>query len=992
MMSHEPRNDRAGSPDPRGLLLDSICDRFELAFRAGEGPDVFGYVEEALPENRPALLRELIAVAVELELGRAAPANLAGESGTPRDLIAGRYRVLGPHARGNLGVVQVALDTELNREVALKQVRPEHAHDGALRERFLLEGEITGRLEHPGIVPVHSLGTDSEGLPYYTMRLIRGKSLRDAIRGLSETEAEPRSAEHRNLKLRELLRRLLVVCDAVHHAHGRGVIHRDVKPSNIVLGDDGETLLVDWGLAKVLGQSGPDADGPSHSGHMVVSSGSDLAETRAGSVVGTPAYMAPEQAEGRINEVGPWSDVFSLGATLYYILTGRAPRDGIDDDPNPPAQPGDVPRVRRIAPEVPPALEAICLKAMATQPADRYSSARTLAEDVIRWLDDEPVTAWHEPFSTRFRRWGRRHRTAVVAAGVALVAGVIGLSTLATLQAWVNGRLTEANAATTKAKEAAEAALAEKTRAKQATEKALAQSEESRKQAEAIGSFLTETFRSPDPEQDGRKIKVVDVLDRSAAKLEREFAGSDVTRGTLLSVLGQTYIGLGLYDRAEAILKKARDVLKSALGADHQDAIACDNQLAIALTKNGHLREAIDLFEETLKRCEGRFGADHVGALAVRGNLAEAYREAGRLDDAIALAETTLRLREATLPPDHSDILTTRNTLAIAYGQAGRMNESISLLEGTLKQREATLSQDHPDTLTARTNLGSAYLQAKRHVEAIAVIERTLELQEAKLDHDHPRTLTTRGNLAAAYWSMKRLDRSIPLFEETLRQCLAKLGPDHPQTRLTRANLGVNYCEAGQTADGAEMLQQALQGARGRPDEQHLTATFAKTLIPAYESLNRWADAESLWPGELTRYRKVLASDSEYLASALAMFGQNLLRQAKWVEAEPVVRECLVIRTKVLPNQWSRFNSLSMLGRALLGQGRFTEAEPLIIEGYEGMKAREATIPTKARPRLVEAAEDVVRLYEASGQREKLRAWKEKLGLADLPADVFTHP
>jgi serine/threonine protein kinase len=220
----------------------------------------------------------------------------------------------------------VALDAELHREVALKQILDHHAEDPVSRARFLLEAEVTGGLEHPGIVPVYGLGTYPDGRPYYTMRFIRGDSLKEAIARFHADSALKSDPGRQSLELRKLLRRFTDVCNAIEYAHSRGVLHRDIKPGNIIVGQHGETLVVDWGLAKATGRSEPGAEERT----LVPSSASGSAETLPGSALGTPAYMSPEQARGEIEHLGPRSDVYSLGGTLYCLLTGQPPLEADD--------------------------------------------------------------------------------------------------------------------------------------------------------------------------------------------------------------------------------------------------------------------------------------------------------------------------------------------------------------------------------------------------------------------------------------------------------------------------------------------------------------------------------------------------------------------------------------------------------------------------------------------------------------------------------------
>ena len=362
-----------------------------------------------------------------------------------------RFRVLRPHARGGLGAVFVALDQELHREVALKQILDGHADEPTSRSRFLLEAEVTGGLEHPGVVPVYGLGTYGDGRPYYAMRLIRGDSLKEAVDRFHNDAALLDDPGRRSLEFRKLLRAFTDVCNTIEYAHSRGVLHRDIKPGNIIVGKHGETLVVDWGLAKVTGKSDPLAG--EHT--LVPSSSSGSSETSPGSALGTPAYMSPEQASGELERLSPRSDVYSLGGTLYYLVTGKPPQEGDDvGELLRRAQRGEFARPRQRDSSIDQALEAICLKAMATEPVGRYRTPRELADDLDRWLADEPVAAWHEPIARRARRWARRNRAAVATAAVAILAGVFGLAFVLAVQTWAKaevtralGRETRANAA-----------------------------------------------------------------------------------------------------------------------------------------------------------------------------------------------------------------------------------------------------------------------------------------------------------------------------------------------------------------------------------------------------------------------------------------------------------------------------------------------------------------------------------------------------------------
>jgi tRNA A-37 threonylcarbamoyl transferase component Bud32 len=272
----------------------------------------------------PAPLREGLCSLADGDL-HASLAQVPGDQPPTVAYVGGadgaeRYQVLRPHARGGLGEVFVARDQELHREVALKEIDAQHAEDPHSRGRFVREAEITGGLEHPGVVPVYGLGRHADGRPFYAMRFIRGETLKDAIARLHSSAR--RAPARGDLEFRQLLGRFVAVCNAVAYAHSRGVIHRDLKPSNVMLGPYGETLVVDWGLAKAVGRNAAEEDGPVEPALVPVLA-EDSSATRTGAALGTPAYMSPEQAAGQLDQLGPAGDVYSLGATLYALLTGR---------------------------------------------------------------------------------------------------------------------------------------------------------------------------------------------------------------------------------------------------------------------------------------------------------------------------------------------------------------------------------------------------------------------------------------------------------------------------------------------------------------------------------------------------------------------------------------------------------------------------------------------------------------------------------------------
>jgi PAS domain S-box-containing protein len=294
-----------------------------------------------------------------------------------------RYARLRLHATGGIGRVWLARDVDLGRDVALKELRPEQARHATLGARFLQEARITGQLEHPGIIPVYELvHGQGDQQPFYTMRFVKGRTLSEAARAFHQRRT---MGQAETLDLPTLLNAFVTACNTLAYAHSRGVLHRDLKGQNVLLGDFGEVIVLDWGLAKLLGRPEGEAAAPSTVLEVV---GIDSGYTVHGEALGTPAYMAPEQAAGRLDLIDRRTDVYGLGAILYEILTGAPPFAGdsikrilrkvCDESPAPP---------RSFWPEVPPVLEAVCLRALAKEPANRYASATELAHELQQWQE-----------------------------------------------------------------------------------------------------------------------------------------------------------------------------------------------------------------------------------------------------------------------------------------------------------------------------------------------------------------------------------------------------------------------------------------------------------------------------------------------------------------------------------------------------------------------------------------------------------------------------
>lgn len=354
------------------------------------------------------------------------------------------YRKLRFHARGGLGEIYIADDTDLQRDVVLKFIRPKHRDRRDCREQFQLEAEVTARLDHPGVVPVYGFGRTPDGRLCYAMRFIQGETLEERIAKVHNTDLtashEKRSrslfSASRSVEFRGLLNRLATVCQTIAYAHNRGILHRDIKPENIMLGKYGDTLVVDWGLAMPINRD--ESARASGEQTLMPTSGSGTSSGgSSGGPVGTPAYMPPEQATGLPN-LTPACDIFSLGATLYKLLVGQAPYTGDSArDTLARARYGSFTAPREIDSNVPVGLDAICRKAMAMDPGSRYITASDMADDIERWLADEPIHARKESRLERCGRWIRHHREWTMA----IVLTLTIISTVVSLAAVGQGRL-----------------------------------------------------------------------------------------------------------------------------------------------------------------------------------------------------------------------------------------------------------------------------------------------------------------------------------------------------------------------------------------------------------------------------------------------------------------------------------------------------------------------------------------------------------------------
>ncbi|MDX2036844.1 MAG: tetratricopeptide repeat protein [Isosphaeraceae bacterium] len=963
-----------------------------------------------------------------------------------------RFQVLRAHARGGLGAVYVARDGELNREVALKRILDHHADDQASRRRFLLEAEITGGLEHPGIVPVYGMGTGDDGRPYYAMRFIRGETLKTAIDAFHDDSAKRLDASRRSLELRKLLHKFLDVCNTIDYAHSRGVLHRDIKPANIIVGKHGETLVVDWGLAKANGV-GEDLE-PGEERPLIPSTSGGSAETLPGSALGTPAFMSPEQARGDLESMGPRSDVYSLGATLYAILVGRAPFEGSDialvlRD----VQRGGFAPPRRVDPSIDAPLAAVCLRAMALEPEDRYPTARALADDVERRLADEPVSAYSEPWTRTLTRWLTRHRTAVAATAAAVLAAFVGLVLVAVVQmqgraalAAKNGDLLEANLRITRAN-----ARVEDARARTQARYELA--------VEAIKTFHTgvseDLLLGEDQFKDlrNRLLKsAASFYDRLGDLLEAD--DDPVARRSLLETnfelaeltkrVGRTEDALAMHER----VLLDRELLASSSRDQEPGVDVGSSRVAVAMILSGIGRneEALAAYRSAENALIGPSAKSERACMALarcRTDLAVLLWSTGRLDEALA----ALRLARAELEPRAKaadaplevlyDLSTTLTRIGIILKIQGKSEAAEAEYRAALELDRRILERapDQPryrnGLAASHSNLGLVLSSKGDLAGAEAEFRKALSIRKSLIEA-YPAVSVFRLGLAnahedlGAFLAFERRDRSRGKVE--LRESIKaweRLIVEHPRVldhreglARTRAALGGVLWGDGDLAQAEAELRASIAISEGLavenpsvPGYRSSEAFQRRNLSTLLVQRGRRREAESVLSKSIDALRSLArtypdrAEYRESLMDALSRLGGLRDASGDPPAAAIAYRESLELRRGLLeanplsPRMLSESGGAhTKLGDVLERAGKPADSADEFrgaIESYERLLERETTrVETRAelalaRANLARVAAYAGRWDEAESESRRALADYEKLA-SEFP-DAIAH-
>jgi tetratricopeptide (TPR) repeat protein len=739
------------------------------------------------------------------EIPAAGPPHLPGEMAPPPG-----YDLLDPIGRGGMGVVYRAHDREMNRDVAVKILSDRYPPDAPAAARFVDEARITGRLQHPGIPPVYQVGRLPGGRPFLAMKLVRGETL-DAL--LKD------SAPLAPLAVFE------AICQAVGYAHAHGVIHRDLKPQNVMVGAFGEVQVMDWGLAKVLA-SGPRERAVDEFESAALTT-ADSTYTQYGSVLGTPAYMAPEQAAGETERVDQRTDVFGLGAVLCVLLTGKPPFDGAGPEAvRANAIRGNTAaafdRLDRCGAEAD--VVALCKRCLAFDPADRPADADLLAKEVSALraaADDRARQAELDRATAATRADAARRRRRVVLAAVAGLTVVLTAGVAGTGVGLVRADRARQEAETARREADDRRADAEAARAAEADQRRAAEAKEA--EAEAVLGFVQDNvFAAARPAGWGgglgRDVSLWDALTASVPDLEKTFAGRPLVEARLRLTLGRTYSIAGDDRDAEAQLRRAADLFARTLGPTHPRTLAARHYLAVTLSELANYPEAIRIGEEVAAAEAAALGPDHPDTLATQHGLAHCYAFTGQSERALQLNEHVYARRRATLGPDHPSTLSTANKLANSYGDVGRDADAVTLHEDTPARRRRVHGTDHPETFMSMNNLALAYAAVGRGKEATQLEEACLAGRRRVLGPDHPETLMSLHNLGYTYLQGRRPADALPLFAEAVKFRAIKLGPDHPRTVSSMVGQATALVRLGRGAEAVAVIDLGVDRlSRSRP-------------------------------------------------------------------------------------------------------------------------------------------------------------------------------
>jgi eukaryotic-like serine/threonine-protein kinase len=710
------------------------------------------------------------------------------------------------------------------------------------------------------------------------------------------------------------------VCKAIQHAHQKGIIHRDIKPSNVLVTQQENQAVpkvIDFGLAKALG------------GHI----NDATMMTSLGTVVGTLDYMSPEQADLGRHDIDTRSDVYSLGAVLYELLTGTTPLDHERL-----AQAGYVEALQRIREEEPkrpsmrlrqsgelkntaalrqcdPAklpklfhqeLDWIAMKALDKDRTQRYETVTSLARDLQRYLEGEPVEAAPPSAAYRVGKFVRKYRLWLATASAFLAVLLSG----AVVSAWMAVRASRAEQGARAVNDFLQNDLL----------------------AQASADNQARPDTKPDP-----NLKVRTALDRAAARIVGKFSAQPLVEASIRQTIGSTYIHLGVYPEAQRQIERALVLRRHVLGGRNPDTLASMNSLASLLERQGKYAQAEPLYSQILE------------------------------------------LRRRVLGEEHPNTLSTMYSLGTTYGGQGKYGAAEALYTRLVAVQQRVLGEEHRGTLASMGNLAAIYHFQRKYAQAEPLYSSVVAIQRRVLGEEHPMTLTSMANLAELYGDTGKYAQAEPLYSQVLEIQRRVLGENHRSTIYTLNSLAGLYASQSQFAQAGTRYTEALEaGRRGLGQEHPLTLTSMNGLADTYRGQGKYAQAESSYSSVLQLRSRVLGPEHPDTIKTLVSLGELGLQRQKYKEAETALRDALK-RHESKGDGWERYNCQSALGASLASQSKYVEAEPLVVSGYEGMVQRQATIPVGDRPALQEAGERLVRLYTDWGKPEKAAEWAQKL-------------
>ncbi len=903
----------------------SIVEDYLRAVRAGQAPDRERFLAAHADVAGP--LREAL-VGLDFIRGAAPARPAGGDDVTLEGRQLGDFRMLREVGRGGMGVVYEAEQLSLGRRVALKVLPFAAVMDPKHLQRFRNEAQAAAHLHHTNIVPVYSVGTE-RGVHYYAMQFIEGESLARAIAelkggapGAGTTPISSHRSNREPLYLRMATRLGVQAAEALDHAHQLGIVHRDVKPANLLVDATGNLWITDFGLARF-------------------DNGANL--TMTGDLVGTVRYMSPEQALAKRVPVDHRTDVYSLGATLYELftlepaVTGETPHAVIQEiafkDPPPP---------RRLNPAIPPDLETIVVKAMAKDPAGRYATAQEMADDLRRFLEHKPIAAKRPSIVAVAQKWARRHR-ALVGAGLALL--LLGAAGLAVGNVLI----------------ATERDKAEVRRQQAERQAAL---------AEAVEAFLNDDLLlAIAPERLGPGVTLREVLDAAATTLEGRFAENPLVEARLRRTIGRAYDKLGLPEEAERQLSRACELFARVQGAEHPDTLLAMRDLGDALHDQGRYEDAEILLVDTVEAQERLLGSLHRDTLRSKQELANAIGGQGRHAEKEALHREILETSCRVLGANDPVTLSSMNALANALLAQGKAEEAEELHRQALAIRRRVLPEDHPDILRSMNNLAGVLSKRGEHAEAAALHRKVLEARKRVLTDDHPDTLRSMRRLAHALRRLGGQAEAESLLRQTVEAERRVLGEEDPETLRSTHDLANVLAEEGKNGEAETFHREALAGRKRAFGEGHLdTICSMIDLGNALAAQGKHADAENLFRKTWEIARSALGSDDRNTLSSMNNLANALRDLGRHAEAAALHRETLEVRRRALGvGDPDTILSVSNLAELLLMLGKRTDADLLLRETLESL----APSGDQGEERAIET---VVGELVASGGRAKAAA------------------